>query len=352
MSAPKKGNSMDRRDFMKTTAAVAIAGAAVATATNAVGPNRVLANDGLDHRNERPDKMAYRKLGNTNFMCSRLVFGCGAALMGGRAVRLLEVAFENGVNHYDVGFDDYYKGSEKHLGEFLKTHRDDVWVTSKAPVRRGMGLTDDKFTVQMAKEDAEYWSRELDKSLGRLDIEYVDAYYQMAVGNPDAVASEEMYSAFSAAKDAGKVGFYGISTHKRAEKCLVAAMESGWHSLAMIAITPGGWYDWDSKQLLAGTSNLKSLRPVLDRAREAGIGLVGMKAARFIAPATALGKGDSSALDSFYDEAFLKAPLSPFQRSYAFVLENGIDVMNSDMQNFKHFEENLIAAKTSHEYFA
>jgi len=34
-----------------------------------------------------------------------------------------------------------------------------------------------------------------------------------------------------------------------------------------------------------------------------------------------------------------------FQRSYAYCLANGMDTVNADMQNFAHFEENLIAAR-------
>jgi hypothetical protein len=83
----------------------------------------------------------------------------------------------------------------------------------------------------------------------------------------------------------------------------------------MVAITPAGWYDWDSKSILAGTASLQDLRPVLDRARDAGIGLVGMKAARFLAGGGAGGKNDPSAFDSFYDRRALDSPLDPFQRS-------------------------------------
>jgi hypothetical protein len=99
-----------------------------------------------------------------------------------------------------------------------------------------------------------------------------------------------------------------------------------------------------------GTQPLTDLQGVLKTARDAGMGLVGMKAARFIAPATALGKGDPTAFDSHYPADYLANDLSPFQRSYAYVLQHGIDVMNSDMQNFKHFEENVIAAKTAEDY--
>ena len=95
------------------------------------------------------------------------------------------------------------------------------------------------------------------------------------------------------------------------------------------------------------------------RAKKAGIGICGMKAARPIALNPYGGKygnvADAKAMDTFdkhYDAALMEANLNPFQRSYAYVLENGVDVVNSDMQNFKHFEENLVATRDSKLYFA
>ncbi len=126
MTAPYE---MNRRAFIKTTAA--------ATATSAVAPSARAQDapaDGLIHRNERGG-MPYRKLGRTNFMCSCLVFGGGAALMGGKAVRLLNAAFDAGVNFYDLGSNAYYKGSERAFAPFLAAHRGKIWVTSKAPLR-------------------------------------------------------------------------------------------------------------------------------------------------------------------------------------------------------------------------
>ena len=119
----------------------------------------------------------------------------------------------------------------------------------------------------------------------------------------------------------------------------------------MIAITPGGWYDWEDKSILPGSPSLKGLQPVLSKAKEAGIGLVGMKAGRFIAGRAWLGWGNPDAFDQYYDEKLLKAKLSAFQRSYAFVLENGLDVVNADMQNLLHLKENFVAAATSSDYF-
>jgi aryl-alcohol dehydrogenase-like predicted oxidoreductase len=342
-----------RRDFLKASAAAA--GAVMLTSSH----ERALAatpDDGLDYRNYQPERMQYAKLGQTDLMCSRLVFGCGAALAGGKAVRLLERAFAQGVNFYDVGYDDYYKGSEKHLAPFWKRHRDEIWVTSKAPARVPGG---GKLNTDKAKQAASYWAGQMDLSLQRLETDYMDAYYYMGVSDPELVQSEEMHNEFLKAKSAGKVGHLGISTHENAKECLEAATETGWFSVAMIAVTPAGWYDYRKRELLNEKGNLSDIKPVLDKARAAGIGICGMKAARPIAQQPYGAKygtvEDANPIDTFdkhYPSSLMKANLSPFQRSYAFCLQNGVDVCNADMQNFKHFEENLIATRDSKLYFA
>lgn len=354
---PDTTHAIDRRSFLKTSAAAAAATAAA----EAVSRTTSAAEADLDYRNHRPDRMSYTRLGRTDFVCSRLVFGCGAALAGGKAVRLLEQAYEAGINHFDVGYDDYYKGSEKYLSDFLNAHRGDVWITSKAPARNAVGMGAlPEYTVEKAKADAAYWSRELDKSLANLKVEYVDAYYLMMIGVPEALRSEELHNAFQAAKAAGKVGHWGISTHLRAKECLEAAIETGWYDLAMIAITPGGWYDPVTSKIDDAKGTMADNKDLFERARAAGIGLVGMKAARHLAtnpydgisPMFKATGASPSFYDGFYPQALLDAPLSEFQRSYAYVLHTGMDVVNSDMQNFKHFEENVIAARTAENYFA
>ena len=353
MKPPKSQSpAMGRRDFMAVSAA-AVAGAAVVAPSASVLAQTGAGTDGLIHRNERPDKMTYRKLGRTNFMSSRLVFGCGAALQGGKGVNLLERAFEEGVNFFDVGSNSYYKQSENNLAPFMKRRRADIWVTSKAPIRLGTVLREeDELTVELAKQAADIWTRLLEASLKDLDTDYIDAYYIMMVDHPAIVKCAEIREAFDKAKAAGKVGHFGISTHRRANVCLEAAVEAGWYDLAMIAVTPAGWFDMAAMGPVRNGPDLKGMRPSLDKAREAGIGLIGMKTGRFLAPMAEGGRNKTDAFDTFYGEKLLGATLSPFQRAYAYVLENGLDVMNADMQNFGHFEENLVAARTSHEYLA
>ena len=295
-------------------------------------------------------EMQYRTLGRTGYNASRLIFGCGAALSSRRQDRLLHTAFDSGVNVFDVGFKDYYDDAEKHLAPFLKQKRDEIFLISKAYVPIELEEDEEPSAAQL-KQAAAGWSAFLDGSLREMQVDHVDAYYFMATYNTHVVRSDEMYRAFEDAKAAGKVSYLGLSSHQNTQDVLTAAAETGRFDLAMIAITPGGWYDWKNKNVLEGTPTMDALKPVLDQAREAGIGLVGMKAGRFLAGRRFLGWGNPEAFDEHYPEAFMKANLSTFQRSYAYVLEHGLDVVNADMQNLVHLKENFVAAATSGEYF-
>ena len=343
MKDEKYYGSISRREFSKVLMGLAVG---VPTLLSSGSVSKATAEpDKLEHRNEQ-SSMIYRQLGRTNFMSSRLVFGCGAALVGGKAVRLLDRALEAGINHFDVGSDVAYKGSERSLAPFLKANRGNIWVASKAPlpVRVEPG---EPITSEQAKTAARLWSELLDASLKDLQSEYVDAYYLMAVDNPALISSEEVHKALLDAKSAGKVGYFGISTHRNAQKVLEAAIKTGWYDLAMIGITPAGWYNWDTKGLEKDTPSLLEIQPLLKQAGDAGIGLVGMKTVRYLAPMKSLGKGDPSAFDTIYDEDFKASSLNPFQRAYVYVLAHGLDVVNADMQNFRHLEENIIATVAS-----
>jgi predicted aldo/keto reductase-like oxidoreductase len=272
--------SMNRRKFSKIIMSSVIGGPFILGSKGSFSKDST-AGDNLIHRNER-SSMTYRKLGRTNFMSSRLVFGCGAALVGGKAVRLLDRAFEAGINHFDVGSDVAYKGSEQNLAPFLKANRDNIWVASKAPLYIKIEYPDDPVSVEQAKEAANIWTKLLNASLKDLKTDYIDAYYLMAVNSPALISSEELYKAFLEAKSAGKIGYFGLSTHNNTKKVLEVAIKTGWYDLAMIGITPAGWYDWETKELEKDTPTLIDLQPLLEQARDTGIGLIGMKTVRTI----------------------------------------------------------------------
>ena len=296
-------------------------------------------------------KMSYRKLGRTGFDASRLVFGCGASLALFRKDELLNAAYDAGINVFDVGYRGYYRDAEENLAPFLRKVRDRVFLISKAPADLE-AEPNQSITAQQAKQAAASWGERLDASLKELQVDRVDAYYLMASYSPSLIESEEVYRVFQDARKAGKVVHLGLSTHRNAEKVLLTAARTGWYDLAMIAITPAGWYDWQSKSILEGSKPMTGLQPVLERARESGMGLVGMKAARHIAGRWFLPWGNPDAFEEHYDQNLREAPLSPFQRSYAYVLAHGLDVVNSDIRSMAQLEENVIATAASATHFA
>ena len=174
----------------------------------------------------------------------------------------------------------------------------------------------------------------------------------MGANNPGFIRAEEMKAAFDAAKAAGKVRFFGVSTHENADAVLRAMIDTGWYDLAMIAITPAGWYDWNKRQILEGSHDMTHLSPLLQRARDAGIGLVAMKTGRLLAGRRWGGGANGKVFDRFYDQSVLDQDLTDFQRSYAFVLAHGMDVVNADIQNYGILKENFIAAATADKVFA
>ncbi len=337
-----------RRRFLRLMAMLAVGGRTLFRTGNARA--MVDAALALAEAEEQLPAMPRRALGRTGWNASRLVFGCGAALSSGRRDDLLEAALATGINVFDVGFRGYYRDAEKNLAPFLRQHRDEVFLISKAIA--SVDITPSQpLSAEQRGQAASAWARSLDNSLRELGVDHVDAYYLMAANNVDLITSDEIRSTFERAKQAGKVKHLGLSTHQNAEKVLAAAAGTGAYSLAMIAITPAGWYDWSNKGILAGSKPMTDLQPALAQARKAGIALVGMKAGRYLAGRW-YSRGKADVFDRHYDAEFLKSGLSAFQRSYAYVLAHGLDVVNADMQSLAHLRENIVATAGSARYFA
>jgi aryl-alcohol dehydrogenase-like predicted oxidoreductase len=295
-------------------------------------------------------EMEYTQLGKTGHNSSRLVFGCGATLSGDAHDDLLDAALDAGVNTYDVGYKHYYGNAEKNMRKFLQKNGDKIFLISKGAVPVELRV-DESISMAQAKQAAAGWIGFMEESLREMQIEHVDAYYYMGQNNVSVITNEELHRAFEDAKAKGKVSHLGVSTHENAKNVLDAAAKTGWYSLAMTAITPGGWYDWEDRAVLPDSPPMKDIKPFLSQVRDSGIGLVGMKAGRFLAGRRWLGWGDPEAFDKYYDEKLLQANLTGFQRSYAYVLQHGVDVVNADMQTLQHLKENFVAAATSKTYF-
>ena len=333
-----------RRRFLKSMTLTLAAGQALLRGSSARAELEI-ASSSNDPASAWPT-MEKRPLGKTGFSASPLVFGCGAALALRKRDALLDAALEAGINVFDVGHRAYYRNAEEHLAPFLAQHRDEIFLISKGLV--GLDLSPDStLTPAMAQKAAATWTTRLEESLSELGVDQVDAYYVMAANNAELIASDEISAAAQEAKRAGKIRFLGLSTHQNQQRVLEAAMKTGSYSLAMVAVTPAGWYDWQEKSVAKGTPPMTQLEPFLARVRDSGIALVGMKAGRVLAGRWFSPWSPTETFDTYYDKDFANSSLSPFQKSYAYVLSHGVDVVNADMQSMAHLRENVIAAATA-----
>jgi len=118
--------------------------------------------------------MKYREFGNTGEQISALGFGCmrlpeiqgedGTWTVDQEKVNeMMRRAYEKGVNYFDTALYYCHHNSEIAIGKALKPFRDKVYVSTKCPL-----------DLVKKTEDLE---AVLDKSLAKLDMDYVDVYH-------------------------------------------------------------------------------------------------------------------------------------------------------------------------------
>ena len=187
---------MERRDFLKSTAAAGIASAIPAPAqiTPAASAKRA----------ESPN-MIYRELGTTGERVS--VIGMGGYHLGKQAgpaesIRLIHSGIDRGITFLDNCW-DYNDGiSEVRMGQALRNgYREKVFLMTKMDGR----------TV---KE----FNKQLEQSLGRLQTDTIDLvqfHEIIRMEDPDRIfAPGGAIEAAVAAKKAGKIRYIGFTGHK------------------------------------------------------------------------------------------------------------------------------------------
>lgn len=311
---------MDRRDFLKTTAAGIAAGGALGAIGSVVRAADATAQTrpdgkGLIRRNENPDYV-YRRLGRTNFNCSRVTAGWI------KEPSILRRLIAAGVNYLDTA--RHYGEYEVELASLLKSARDKVWVTSKASgiagydtldadvqrlYREAMGaFLGEKLTVEAkgglrevnprkaAREQflavhkacvkkmkatgqspdwrpagrriSEMYARMLDESLDRMKIDCIDCYMMHGIEIPWIFQCTELWETFEKAQKAGKTRCFGFSTHTNQKDVLAAAVEAN-------AAGP-----WKIDLIMPGVNpeSFHAYRPELEALKKQDVGMMAMKA--------------------------------------------------------------------------
>lgn len=151
--------------------------------------------------------MKYNKLPGTSLLVSEL--SLGTMMFGGQtsradSLRILDCAFDAGINVWDTA--NIYTGgeSERIVGQALKGRREDILLATKVghPAegkRNSQGLS--RLAILSAVE----------ASLKRLDTDYIDLYYLHLPDNDTGI--EETMETMTGLVRAGKIRYVGISNH-------------------------------------------------------------------------------------------------------------------------------------------
>jgi aryl-alcohol dehydrogenase-like predicted oxidoreductase len=114
------------------------------------------------------------------------------------SIKIMELAFEKGINLFDTS-NSYTGGrSEQIVGKFLKNKRHAVVLATKVYNKQGPGPND----LGLSRK---HIMRAVEESLRRLDTDYIDIYYAHA---PDYnTPIEETLRAFDTLINQGKVRY-------------------------------------------------------------------------------------------------------------------------------------------------
>ncbi len=169
--------------------------------------------------------MQYNKVGRTGLKVSAVSIGTmffGNQVSESDAVKIMDMAFEKGINSFDTA--NAYTGgrSEEIVGKTLKNKRHAVVLATKVAHKQGPGPNDFGLSRK-------HLIRAIEESLRRLDTDYIDIYYAHI---PDeSTPIEETLRTFDYLVQQGKVRYIACSNF-RAWRLLKALWVSDQYNLA------------------------------------------------------------------------------------------------------------------------
>ena len=300
MDNTKKQQGVTRRGFIR---AVGIGGVA-ATALGIPGGVGAQAPAG-----GQVAAMPKRKLGKTGAEVSILCLGGMFDTINNQL--LLRQALNWGVTYWDSA-EAYGNGlGEEGFGRFF---------TRYPETRKNIFLV-----TKFRPSPPDKLSEALDKGLKRLCTDYVDAFFTHGISDFNQIAGVRDWT--EQMKKAGKIKFFGFSTHTNMEDCLLAAAKSGWIDTIMFT------YNF---RLM----NTPKMKEAVDACAQAGIGLTSFKT-----QAGGQVKADSE-VEYKLLEKFLERGFTDKQAKLKAVWENSnIASVCSQMPNLAYLSANVAAAR-------
>ena len=242
-------NGMDRRDFMKSTAA-GFGGFFFLSA-------KEIKAEETTKKPPKEKKILYRILGKTGIKLPAINMG----VMNSSNPNLVRAALNSGMVLLDTAT-TYQRGTnEAMIGEVVKERpRDSYVIATKAhpPENRATGL----YTKEATEED---YQKKIDASLKNLGLDYIDIYHHHGASVRESVLYEPVMKALEKAKKAGKIRFIGISTHRNEPEVIHAAVDSKFYDVILTT------YNFKQKHQV-------EIREAIAKAAAAGMGVIVMKA--------------------------------------------------------------------------
>jgi len=184
--------------------------------------------------------MNYRFFGNTGIKVSEIGLGCSNVgktffnMEKDSSLRLLNRAYELGINFFDTADVYRFGNSEKIIGEAFKNKRTEVIIATKVgynqppyiakPAKLLMPISIQKqlqkiLKIFRKKHKTSFFSRDfspefinkaINQSLKRLNTDYIDLY-QLHNPPPEVIEHGEVFNTLDNLKKEGKIRFYGVS---------------------------------------------------------------------------------------------------------------------------------------------
>ena len=242
MEGKEKREGLTRRNFIKT---IGLAG----IASTGLDMGRAASADSEQPGAGKGLPMPRRKLGKTGVEVPVLALGGMFDTINNQL--LLRQSLNWGVNFWDTA-EMYGNGqSEEGYGRFIARNPDarkDIFLSTK-----------------VRPNTPEIMTQSLDKGLKRLSTDYLDLFYIHCVNEFSEIAAPKQFREWGeGAKKAGKIKFFGFSTHQNMEDCLMSAAKTDWIDAILFS------YNFRIMQ----TPKMKeAIAACVDR----GIGLVAMK---------------------------------------------------------------------------
>ena len=235
MSHPE--STLKRRSFLKWGAAGLAGLCAEPAAASGLGRRSAAAPAG--------PKVMHRTLGRTGLKLPVVSMG----VMNSDNPNLIRAALDKGVVLLDTAH-GYQRGrNEVVIGEAIKGRpRDSYVIATKVP----------------AEPTAEAYLKNVDLSIQRLGLEYVDILNCHDVSSRREVEFEPVLKALAKLKKDGLARFVGVTTHSHEPEVIRAAAESQFHDVVITA--------YNFRQ-----AHREELREAIAAAAKAGVGVIAMK---------------------------------------------------------------------------